>query len=171
MPGRLTVQRPSPTTVSFTVSNAPRRSNTPAKILWALQILLRAVLFCAVVFVTIARFRHTLFENDGRFTQWHDAWANPLASRICHTADTFNPLAIMVVSAVVTYGVFRREYTGRSTHRITGLWHTPDISVDRGIPPGHSWFRDPNFYLVLYLSLVGRDEVHPHNANPRHRHP
>lgn len=112
MPGRLTVQRPSPTTVSFTVSNAPRRSNTPAKLLWGLQILFRTILFCAVVLIAIARSRHILFDIDGHLIQWRNVWANPLALRICHLADSYNPWVIMVVSAVVVYGVFRRGYTG-----------------------------------------------------------
>jgi len=113
MPGRLRVQRPSPTTVSFTVSNAPRRSNSPAKILFGLQVLLRAILFCCVIIVGTARLRHTFFYQNGRFIPWQDVWSTPLGSKVCDLVDTHNnPWAIAVVSALVIYGVFRRGYTG-----------------------------------------------------------
>lgn len=112
MAGSLHVQRPSPTTVSFTVSNASRRSNTPAKILFGLQILLRAILLCCVIFVAVARLRHYLFEKNSRIIHWQDVCLGPLASKVCHLADTYNPWVITAVSALVVYGVFRREYTG-----------------------------------------------------------
>ncbi|KGO42577.1 hypothetical protein PEX1_045650 [Penicillium expansum] len=64
MAGRLKVQRPSPTTVSFTVSNAPQRSSSPAKILFGLQVLLRTVLFFCVIGVGIARVRNFFFQED-----------------------------------------------------------------------------------------------------------
>ena len=113
MPGRLRVQRPSPTTVSFTVSNAPRRSNSPAKILFGLQVLLRAILFCCVIIVGTTRLRHAFFYQNGRFIPWQEVWSTSLGSKICDLVDTYNdPWAIAVISAVVIYGVFRRGYTG-----------------------------------------------------------
>lgn len=113
MPGRLRVQRPSPTTVSFTVSNAPRRSNSPAKILFGLQVLLRAILFCCVIIVGTTRLRHAFFYQDGRFIPWQEVWSTSLGSKICDLVDTYNdPWAIAIISAVVIYGVFRRGYTG-----------------------------------------------------------
>ncbi|OQD76111.1 hypothetical protein PENDEC_c005G03366 [Penicillium decumbens] len=122
MPGRLRVQRPSPTTVSFTVSNAPRRSNSPAKILFGLQVLLRAILFCCVIIVGTARLRHTFFYQNGRFIPWQDVWSTPLGSKVCDLVDTHNnPWAIAVVSALVIYGVFRRGYTEESLLVIRGF--------------------------------------------------
>ncbi|KAJ6011012.1 hypothetical protein N7451_002424 [Penicillium sp. IBT 35674x] len=112
MPGRLRVQRPSPTTVSFTVSNAPRRSNSPAKILFGFQILLRVILFCCVIVVALARLRHFSFQTDGGFISWPAIWASPLGSYVCQQVDTYNPWAVAAVSTLVVYGVFRREYTG-----------------------------------------------------------
>ncbi|OQD89932.1 hypothetical protein PENANT_c002G10334 [Penicillium antarcticum] len=81
MPGRLKVRRPSPTTVSFTVSNAPQRSNSPAKILFGLQILLRAALFFCVIGAAIARLRHTFFYEDGRVIAWPAVWSSPLGAK------------------------------------------------------------------------------------------
>jgi hypothetical protein len=112
MPGRLKVQRPSPTTVSFTVSNAPQRSSSPAKILFGLQILLRAVLFSCVVSVGVALLRHIVFKGDSGRISWSAVWSSALGSKLCRFVDSYNPLAIAVVSAVVIYGVFRRGYTG-----------------------------------------------------------
>jgi hypothetical protein len=113
MPGRLRVQRPSPTTVSFTVSNAPLRSNSPAKVLFGLQVLLRAILFCCVIIVGTTRLRHIFFYQDGRFIPWQHVWSTPLGSKICDLVDTYNnPWAIAVISALVIWGVFRRGYTG-----------------------------------------------------------
>lgn len=112
MPGRLRVQRPSPTTVSFTVSNAPRRSNSPAKILFGLQILLRAILFCCVIVVGVVQLRHLYFAEDGQIVRWQDVWSSPLGIKVCHLVDSYNPWAITAVGALVIYGVFRRGYTG-----------------------------------------------------------
>ncbi|KAF3387067.1 Phosphatidylinositol N-acetylglucosaminyltransferase subunit gpi15 [Penicillium rolfsii] len=122
MPGRLTVQRPTPTTVRFTVSNAPRRSDSPAKILFGLQILLRALLFCCVIVVLITRLRRHFFEKGNLFIlSWEDIWSSPLGARVCRWVDSHNPWVIAVVSALVLYGVFRRGYTEESLLVIRGF--------------------------------------------------
>ncbi|KAJ5792708.1 uncharacterized protein N7503_008686 [Penicillium pulvis] len=121
MPGQLRVQRPSPTTVSFTVSNAPRRSNSPAKILFGFQILLRVILFCCVIIVALARLRHFSFQADGGFISWPAIWASPLGFYVCQQVDTYNPWAVAAVSTLVVYGVFRREYTEESLLVIRGF--------------------------------------------------
>ncbi|GLI72922.1 hypothetical protein PoHVEF18_001106 [Penicillium ochrochloron] len=122
MPGRLTVQRPTPTTVSFTVSNAPRRSNSPAKILFGLQILLRALLFCCVIVVGITRLRRQFFQKGNLFIiSWENVWSSPLGVHVCRRVDSYNPWVIAVVSALVLYGVFRRGYTEESLLVIRGF--------------------------------------------------
>lgn len=123
MPGRLNVQRPSPTTVSFTVSNAPQRSSSPAKVLFGLQVLLRTVLFLCVVGVSITRLRFVFFQENGRVISWPAVWSSPLGSKLCRVVDSYNPLAIAVISALVIYGVFRRGYTGRSRNdELVTIW-------------------------------------------------
>ncbi|KAJ5329969.1 hypothetical protein N7541_005752 [Penicillium brevicompactum] len=112
MPGRLKIQRPSPTTVSFTVSNAPQRSSSPAKILFGLQILLRAILFLCVIVVGVTLLRHIVFKGDSGAISWSLVWSSALGSKLCRLVDSYNPLAIAIVSALVVYGVFRRGYTG-----------------------------------------------------------
>lgn len=112
MPGRLILRRPSPTTVSFTVSNASRRTSTPAKLLFYLQILLRALVFAYVVFLNIARQRKLLFYQDGSFLRWTAIWSSPLGSHVCRIADAYSPVVVALGSAIVIYGVFRKGYTG-----------------------------------------------------------
>ncbi|CAG7917743.1 unnamed protein product [Penicillium olsonii] len=121
MPGRLKIQRPSPTTVSFTVSNAPQRSSSPAKILFGLQILLRALLFLCVVVVGVTVLRHLVFKGDDGIVSWPLIWSSALGSKLCCFVDSYNPLAIAVVGALVLYGVFRKGYTEESLLVIRGF--------------------------------------------------
>lgn len=113
MAGRLTVHRPTPTTASFTVSNAPRRSNPTAKVLFGLQILLRALLFFCVIGVGVARLRRQFFEQGSFLTiSWQDVWSSPAGDHVCQLVDSYNPSVLVVVGGLVLYGVFRRGYTG-----------------------------------------------------------
>ncbi|KAJ5105970.1 hypothetical protein NUU61_003317 [Penicillium alfredii] len=114
MPGRLRVRRPSPTTVSFTVSDAPQRDSSPAKILFGLQILLRAILFFCVIFVGIARLRGSFFQENGRYVRWTEVWSSPLGLSVCRVVDAYNPWAVAATCALVIYGVFWRGYTEES---------------------------------------------------------
>ncbi|KAJ5092920.1 hypothetical protein N7456_008781 [Penicillium angulare] len=124
MPGRLRTRRPSPTTVSFTVSNAPHRSSSPTKILFGIQILLRAVLFCCAIVAGLVRLRHLPFELEERIASWKvvlEILDTPFGSRLCQLVDPYNPWAVTVVCAVVAYGVLRRGYTEESLLVIRGF--------------------------------------------------
>lgn len=148
MPGKLRVQRPSPTTVSFTVSNAPRRSSPPAKILFAFQVLIRAILFCCVIIVGITRLRHVFFYQDGRFIPWQDVWSSSVGSKVCDLVDTYNnPWAIAVISALIVWGVFRRGYTGMKVEKDALFVHSLMIVMQRN----HSW-----------LSAASASKLPPH---------
>ncbi|KAF4770066.1 hypothetical protein HAV15_011662 [Penicillium sp. str.  len=102
MPGRLEVQRPSPTTVSFTYC------------------CVRFCFFC-VIGVGIARVRNFFFQEDGRVISWPAVWSSPLGSKLCRLVDSYNPLAIAVASAFMIYGVFRRGYIEESLLVIRGF--------------------------------------------------
>ncbi|KAJ5818611.1 hypothetical protein N7474_004202 [Penicillium riverlandense] len=121
MPGRLRVRRPSPTTVSFTVSDAPSRSNSSAKILFALQILLRGLVFCCAIFAAIARFRHSHFTGNDSIIHWEDVWSSPLGVKMCRWVDPYNPWAVAATSALAIYGMFRKGYTEESLLVIRGF--------------------------------------------------
>ncbi|KAI5305884.1 hypothetical protein KEM56_002993 [Ascosphaera pollenicola] len=58
MSARLTIYRPSPTTVRFTVSNAPSRTTITARAIFYLGLILRVCTFFSVVFVNAAKARH-----------------------------------------------------------------------------------------------------------------
>ena len=112
MPGYLKIRRPSPTTVCFTVSNASQCSSPPAKVFSCLQFLLRAFIFACVVFVDTARLRSAFFAQDGSFVRWTAIWSSPLGQSACRIADAYSTLVTVVASALVTYAVFRKGYTG-----------------------------------------------------------
>lgn len=116
MPGRLLVRRPSPTTVSFTVSNASSRSSSAAKLLFYLQILLRALLLVAVVFTSIAKLRHTSMVHDKLISTWNPIWLSPLGAFACRMVDSYSSWVVAIVNALVMYGVFRKGYTGTSDY-------------------------------------------------------
>lgn len=112
MPGYLKVRRPSPTTASFTVSNASQCTSTPAKALFYLQSLLRACIFVSVLAVCAARSRSSFFTEDGYWVRWTAVWTSPLGELACRIADAYSPLVVMAISVIVLYGVFRKGYTG-----------------------------------------------------------
>ncbi|KAB8078913.1 phosphatidylinositol N-acetylglucosaminyltransferase [Aspergillus leporis] len=121
MPGRLILRRPSPTTASFTVSNASRHTSTPAKTLFYFQVLLRALIFVCVVCFDIARLRRLFFSHEGSFVPWAVIWSSPLGSLVCRIADSNSSWVVALVSAIVIYGVFRKGYTEESLLVIRGL--------------------------------------------------
>ncbi|OOG00003.1 hypothetical protein ASPCADRAFT_161424 [Aspergillus carbonarius ITEM 5010] len=121
MPNRLILRRPSPTTVSFTVSNAPRRTSTPAKVFFYLQILLRALTFACVLLLDVAKFRHTSFMQDGSWIRWTTIWSSPMGLSVCRIADAYSSAVVVLASAVVLYGVLRKGYTEESLLVIRGL--------------------------------------------------
>ncbi|RAK84341.1 phosphatidylinositol N-acetylglucosaminyltransferase [Aspergillus costaricaensis CBS 115574] len=121
MPSRLILRRPSPTTVSFTVSNASRRTSTPAKAFFYLQILLRAVIFFCVFLLDAAKFRRTFFMEDGSWIRWTTIWSSALGISVCRIADAYSSAVVVLASAIVFYGVFRKGYTEESLLVIRGL--------------------------------------------------
>ncbi|GLA51306.1 hypothetical protein AnigIFM63604_007668 [Aspergillus niger] len=121
MPSRLILRRPSPTTVSFTVSNASRRTSTPAKALFYLQVLLRAVTFLCVLLFDAAKFRRAVFMEDGSWIRWTTIWSSSLGISVCRIADAYSSVVVVLASAVVFYGVFRKGYTEESLLVIRGL--------------------------------------------------
>ncbi|KAF9893147.1 hypothetical protein FE257_012558 [Aspergillus nanangensis] len=121
MPSRLILRRPSPTTASFTVSNASRHTSTPAKILFYFQILLRAIVFSLVVVVNVAKHRDAFFYQDGTFISWPTVWASAPGVYVCRIVEAYTPWAIALASTAVIYGVFWRGYTEESLLVIRGL--------------------------------------------------
>ncbi|KAL4809979.1 GPI-GlcNAc transferase complex, PIG-H component-domain-containing protein [Aspergillus unguis] len=174
MPLHLISRRPSPTTASFTVSNASRHTSTAAKLFFYFQFLIRAVVFVIVLFLHAARFRHTFFIEDGSLVPWIAVWSSPLGSLVCRIADTYNFLGIALVSALVIYGVFRKGYTEESLLVIRGLGIQTSTSsptylskaATRFIPTTeiqdiviHEAFKGFEVRFYLAVVVVGEPEV------------
>ncbi|PYI25652.1 phosphatidylinositol N-acetylglucosaminyltransferase [Aspergillus indologenus CBS 114.80] len=121
MPGRLILRRPSPTTVSFTVSNASRHTSTPAKVLFYLQVLLRVLSFFCVLLLDVAKLRHSSYIQEARWIPWAAVWSTPVGASVCRYADRYSYPVVGLVSAIVMYGVFRKGYTEESLLVIRGL--------------------------------------------------
>ena len=166
MPGRLIVRRPSPTTVSFTVSNASSRSSSPAKLLFYLQILLRALLLISTLFLSIAKLRHIPVVHDWFLINWEAIWVSPLGAFACRIVDSYSALAVAVVNALVIYGVFRKGYTGmsRSSTCLASLMFT-NMVFYRGIASGYSRTRYPNFNFLCNILIQSCDAIHTDHPN------
>ncbi|KAL1971262.1 hypothetical protein VTN77DRAFT_214 [Rasamsonia byssochlamydoides] len=118
MPARLTVRRPSPTTVCFTVSNAPSRHTWPAKLAFCAEVLLRILVFIFVLLVDAAKLRHSFLVENGL---WNDIWSTALGGFACRVADHYGWSIIAGVSALLIYAVWRKGYTEESLLVIRGL--------------------------------------------------
>ena len=173
MPVRLLSRRPSPTTVSFTVSNASRRTSTPARILSLLQTLLRVLVFLFVHIIDLAKLRHSFFQGDGPFLPWSTIWSTPWGALACRIADAYSYGFVAVASTVMIYGVFRKGYTGISALEILTTLRRRCLShfgVYRRITPRHTWSRYSDIYLLVDLFIESFDEIHPYHSDTRYRH-
>ncbi|KAI9369730.1 GPI-GlcNAc transferase complex, PIG-H component-domain-containing protein [Aspergillus egyptiacus] len=174
MPLHLISRRPSPTTASFTVSNATRHTSTAAKLFFYFQILLRGIVFLGVIFVYAARFRHMFFGQDWALVPWTAIWTSTIGSHACRIADTTNFIGIAVASALIMYGVFRRGYTEESLLVIRGLGIQTSTSspsylskaATRFIPTTeiqdiviHEAFKGFEVRFYLAVIVVGEPEV------------
>lgn len=122
MPARLTTYRPSPTTASFTVSNAPTRTTLSSKLTFSIQILLRILLFLSVILLNAAKARHnrTLSFSPSSAREHgspsvlfgEEVWLSAIGGLACWVADGYSWQVITAGSVVVLYVVFRKGYTG-----------------------------------------------------------
>ncbi|KAJ0423692.1 GPI-GlcNAc transferase complex, PIG-H component-domain-containing protein [Aspergillus carlsbadensis] len=173
MPVHLISRRPSPTTASFTVSNASRHTSTPAKLFFYFQFLLRGIVFAGVLSFHSARFRHVFFSQDS-FVPWSTVWSSSLGVSVCRIADTTNFAVAAVASAVVVYGVFLKGYTEESLLVIRGLGIQTSTSsptylfkaATRFIPTTeiqdiviHEAFKGFEVRFYLAVVVVGEPEV------------
>lgn len=168
MPGYLKVRRPSPTTASFTVSNASQCTSTPAKALSHLQFLLRAFIFVTVLAVCAARLRSSFFAEDGSWVRWTAVWTSPFGELACRIADSYSPLVVTVVSVVAMYGVFRKGYTGAFYLGGTvEIWiqRLTMIAGYRRVASCHTGSGDSDVYFFEYVSVQGHDAVYSYRRD------
>lgn len=112
MSPRLTVQRPSPTTVLFTASNAPARRTWSSKLAFGIEVLLRILGFLSVLLVNFAKVRRFITTNDGNWGVSSELWTTSVGSLTCRIADHYTWPIVAVASALITYAVWRKGYTG-----------------------------------------------------------
>ncbi|KAL2861129.1 PIG-H family GPI synthesis protein [Aspergillus lucknowensis] len=174
MPVHLISRRPSPTTASFTVSNASRHTSTTAKLFFYFQFLLRLIVFSGIIFLDTAHFRHIFSPRNESFIPWAAIWSSPLGSFICRIADTTNSIVTALASALVIYGVFLKGYTEESLLVIRGLGIQTSTSsptylskaATRFIPTTeiqdiviHEAFKGFEVRFYLAVVVVGEPEV------------
>lgn len=115
MPTRLVVRRPSPTTASFTVSNAPLRQTWAAKLAFGVEIIIRVLGFISIILVNVAKLRRSVvFDYEGLGIP-ADLWLTNVGSLACQVADRYPYSIVATVSTGLMYLVWRRGYTG--THK------------------------------------------------------
>jgi len=116
----LIIHRPSPTTVSFTVSNAPARRTWLAKFAFAVEFLQRAIVFIATLLVNAAKLRNSLLASDSYFP-WSKVWGSSIGILASQVADQYGWLIVGSVSTILMFFVLRRNYTEESLLVIRGL--------------------------------------------------
>ncbi|EEH20099.1 hypothetical protein PABG_02358 [Paracoccidioides brasiliensis Pb03] len=121
MPSRLSIQRPSPTTALFTVSNASVRSTITSKLLFAVEAVLRILLFAFIVLVNGASVRSFIVVLGNGFIPWDDIWSSSIGTLACHISDRQDWHYICPVIAVIVYLVVRKGHTEESLLVIRGL--------------------------------------------------
>ncbi|EED19476.1 phosphatidylinositol N-acetylglucosaminyltransferase, putative [Talaromyces stipitatus ATCC 10500] len=121
MSPRLTVQRPSPSTVLFTASNAPARCTWSSKLAFGIEVLLRIVGFLLVLLVNFAKVRHFISITDGDWGVSPELWATKVGSLACRIADYYTWPIVAIASAILTFAVWRKRYTEESLLVIRGL--------------------------------------------------
>jgi phosphatidylinositol glycan class H protein len=112
MPARLAVRRPSPTTASFTASNAPSRRTWPAKLAFGVEIIIRVLGFISILLVNVATLRRSIvFEYQGLGIP-ADLWLTNVGALASQIADRYPYSIVASVSTVLMYLVWRKGYTG-----------------------------------------------------------
>lgn len=161
MSPRLDVQRPSPTTALFTASNAPSRRTWSSKFAFGIELLLRVMGFLAMLLVNLAKARHFAINSpEGAWAVPPELWTSDLGAFICRIADRYTWPIVAMASAIVTYAVWRKGYTGWPYLFVVTLHmkRNPNqnstsslMSRSRGISLGHTRIGRSNFDFLVYV--------------------
>ncbi|KAL1954275.1 hypothetical protein VTO42DRAFT_1461 [Malbranchea cinnamomea] len=173
MPTRLSVCRPSPATVQFTVSNVPSRTTFSSKLAFYLEVFLRFAVFTSVLLVDLAKLRGLVFYGSG-LVPWDSVWSSAIGGLASRIADSRGWLVVGLCSAVAFYLVFRKGYTEESLLVLRGLGVQTSTSSSTYFAPAttrfipttqiqdiviHEAFR--GFEVRFYLAIIveGESEV------------
>jgi hypothetical protein len=107
----LTVDSPSPTTVSYSVSN---KRHPKSKLIARLRATARVVLICYALLIDLAKAQKTI--GLGPVSSYTDlilkfSLTNPLVQLVASHADWW---ILAVLTAITLYVCLRRNYTGNS---------------------------------------------------------
>lgn len=110
-PTHLTIRRPSPTTLSFTASNAPLRTSLSAHVIFYLTILLRVLLGLSVLLITAAKVSDSP-QFHGVRVQERDVLGGSIAAFVVSIAEKFSWRILIPSTLVTVYIVCRKSYIG-----------------------------------------------------------
>lgn len=113
MPAHLTVRPPSPSTVSFSVSDAPTCLTLAAKLASGVKLAARVLLFLLILFIIATKLSRTTPFAQSKFAAlWQDLWSTTVGTMAGRIADRYSWPVVAGLVTVLIYVVFRRGYTG-----------------------------------------------------------
>ena len=80
--------------------------------MFGIEVLLRILGFLSVLVVNLVKARHLITTTEGDWGVSPELWATNLGSFTCRIADHYTWPIVAVASAIVTYAVWRKGYTG-----------------------------------------------------------
>ena len=176
---RLLIRRPSPTTVSFTVSNLPNHSRMTSLLITIPILLLRSLLGVFTLFVNWAKYSSTIVE--ARFplplpiTTAQNIIATTSFGRLAAVvAERIKWPVLLPISAAISYLVIARFYTGTviisARAASGGLVHVLMLGLvtNRGVSPGPPWPGYPDLDFLLDLPRLSEHAFYPNERYPGH---
>lgn len=134
----LSIRRPSPTTVLFTVSNASPRQTITSQALFYLTCLLRVLIATSTALLLVIKSECTARTNDTFiFLPKCPSWLPRYLSLVVRTAVTSRWQHVAPISLVVLFLCFRRFHTG--IFKMILLRDSSIIVVCQGIVPNGVW--------------------------------
>ncbi|KAI9696033.1 MAG: hypothetical protein M1836_005864 [Candelina mexicana] len=119
-PNHLSTHRPSPTTVQFTVSNAPPLKTVSAKIVFYTTLLLRLIIGLAIVLVSIAKIQ-SASPNDKPSSFEILFTHNPAGALSGTVAENVDWRILLPIGGAIAYLVIWRGSTEESLLVLRGL--------------------------------------------------
>ncbi|KAI5287361.1 hypothetical protein KEM54_006046 [Ascosphaera aggregata] len=129
----LAIYRPSPTTVRFTVSDAPSRKTVTAKAIYLVELILRVLVFLFVISVNMVKAKRNLhvLKKSVSYLPMNDGWLRVTVGTVIHNiAERYNWIIVVTSSAILIHLVMRKGYTGVSQ------WQSSEwtiVDTDEGI--------------------------------------
>ncbi|KAI9736761.1 MAG: hypothetical protein M1834_000965 [Cirrosporium novae-zelandiae] len=169
-PLHLTVHRPSPTTASFTISNAPIRSVVSARIIFAVSILLRAVVGFFVASVVFAKVKLCTI-TDVDLLESNIFFHSYVGRLVCLVACRLDWRFLFPLTLATIWTIFNRGYEEESLLVMRDLGVQTSTSSSTYLSTSHTKFIPTNliqdiviheafkgFEVRFYLALIGDGE-------------